>query len=36
VPLAVASDQLAKMIGMTSIRIASHPLQATLTDTTLA
>jgi 3',5'-cyclic AMP phosphodiesterase CpdA len=36
VPLTVASDQLARMIGMTSIQVASHPLQATLTDTTLA
>ena len=34
-PLTVASDQLPKMLGVTSIRIARHPLKATLDDTTL-
>jgi 3',5'-cyclic AMP phosphodiesterase CpdA len=36
VPLTVASDQLPKMLGVTSIRISRHPLAATLSDTTLA
>jgi 3',5'-cyclic AMP phosphodiesterase CpdA len=35
-PLKVASDQLPKMLGITSIRILSHPLSASLSDTTLA
>jgi hypothetical protein len=35
-PLAVASDQLPRMIGVTSIKISRHPLAATLSDTTLA
>ncbi|MFL9999059.1 3',5'-cyclic AMP phosphodiesterase CpdA [Burkholderia sp. GAS332] len=34
-PLTVASDQLPKMLGVTSIKIARHPLRATLADTTL-
>jgi hypothetical protein len=33
--LTVASDQLPKMLGVTSIKIARHPLKATLNDTTL-
>ena len=35
-PLKVPSDQLAKMLGVTSIRINAHPLSAVLADTTLA
>jgi 3',5'-cyclic AMP phosphodiesterase CpdA len=35
-PLVVPSDQLAKMLGVTSVNITRHPLSATLTDTTLA
>jgi len=35
-PLKVPSDQLAKMLGVTSIRINTHPLSAALADTTLA
>ena len=34
-PLKVASDQLPKMLGVTSVRILAHPLSASLTDTTL-
>ena len=34
-PLTVASDQLPKMLGVTSIKIVRHPLKATLADTTL-
>ncbi|MFL9855590.1 metallophosphoesterase [Paraburkholderia madseniana] len=34
-PLTVASDQLPRMLGVTSIKIARHPLKATLADTTL-
>ena len=34
-PLKVASDQLPKMLGVTSVSIARHPLKATLADTTL-
>ncbi len=34
-PLKVASDQLPKMLGITSIRIVNHPLSASLSDTTL-
>ena len=35
-PLKVPSDQLAKMLGVTSIRFNAHPLSAALADTTLA
>ncbi|MBN3806416.1 metallophosphoesterase [Paraburkholderia sp. Ac-20336] len=35
-PLKVASDQLPKMLGVTSVSIARHPLKATLNDATLA
>ena len=35
-PLVTPGDQLPKMLGVTSIAIARHPLAATLTDTTLA
>ncbi|WP_233805476.1 metallophosphoesterase family protein [Paraburkholderia sp. HP33-1] len=35
-PLKVASDQLPKMLGVTSVSIARNPLKATLNDTTLA
>jgi 3',5'-cyclic AMP phosphodiesterase CpdA len=35
-PLTVPGDQLAKMLGVTSIRINAHPLSAVLADTTLA
>jgi 3',5'-cyclic AMP phosphodiesterase CpdA len=35
-PLKVPSDQLAKMLGVTSIKINAHPLSAVLADTTLA
>ena len=35
-PLKVPSDQLTKMLGVTSIKIMRHPLAATLTDATLA
>jgi hypothetical protein len=35
-PLKVASDQLPKMLGVTSVSIARHPLKATLDDATLA
>ncbi len=34
-PLKVASDQLPKMLGVTSVRVLAHPLSASLTDTTL-
>src|ERR1700685_4667681 len=34
-PLKVASDQLPKMLGITSIKVVAHPLSASLTDTTL-
>jgi 3',5'-cyclic AMP phosphodiesterase CpdA len=34
-PLTVPSDQLAKMLGVTSIKFLKHPLSASLTDTTL-
>jgi 3',5'-cyclic AMP phosphodiesterase CpdA len=34
-PLKVPSDQLPKMLGVTSIKILSHPQVASLTDTTL-
>ncbi|WP_345816355.1 metallophosphoesterase [Paraburkholderia sp. PREW-6R] len=34
-PLTVASDQLPAMLGVTSIRIAQHPLKAQLVDATL-
>jgi hypothetical protein len=34
-PLTVPSDQLAKMLGVTSIKFQKHPLSALLTDTTL-
>jgi len=34
-PLKVPSDQLPKMLGVTSIKILSHPQAASLTDTTL-
>lgn len=34
-PLKVASDQLAGMLGVTSIKISRHPLKATLSDATL-
>ena len=36
VPLKVASDQLPKMLGVTSISVVRHPLAVTLADTTLA
>ncbi|HWY63177.1 MAG TPA: metallophosphoesterase [Rhizomicrobium sp.] len=35
-PLTVPGDQLAKMLGVTSIRINAHPLSAVLADTALA
>jgi 3',5'-cyclic AMP phosphodiesterase CpdA len=35
-PLKVASDQLPKMLGVTSARMARHPLALSLDDTTLA
>jgi len=34
-PLTVPSDQLTKMLGVTSIKVSQHPLKATLSDTTL-
>ena len=34
-PLKVAADQLTKMLGVTSIKINTHPLSAILADTTL-
>jgi 3',5'-cyclic AMP phosphodiesterase CpdA len=34
-PLKVPSDQLPKMLGLTSFKIVRHPLKATLTDATL-
>jgi 3',5'-cyclic AMP phosphodiesterase CpdA len=34
-PLKVPSDQLPRMLGVTSVKILAHPLSATLTDTTL-
>ena len=34
-PLTVASDQLPRMLGVTSIKVTRHPLKATLDDTTL-
>jgi 3',5'-cyclic AMP phosphodiesterase CpdA len=34
-PLKVASDELPKMLGITSIKILSHPVSASLSDTTL-
>ncbi|WP_158906683.1 metallophosphoesterase [Burkholderia sp. L27(2015)] len=36
VPLKVPSDQLAKMLGVTSVNIMHDPLGATIADTTLA
>jgi len=35
-PLKVPSDQLANMLGVTSVKIIGHPLKSTLSDTTLA
>jgi 3',5'-cyclic AMP phosphodiesterase CpdA len=35
-PLKVPSDQLPKMLGVTSIKILNHPHAASLTDTTIA
>ena len=35
-PLKVPSEQLPKMLGVTSIKIMRHPLHATLSDATLA
>src|ERR1700758_1768958 len=35
-PLKVSSDDLPKMLGLTSFTVQSHPLSATLDDTTLA
>jgi DNA topoisomerase VI subunit B len=35
-PLTVASDQLPKMLGVTSVEIVRHPLALSLTDSTLA
>jgi 3',5'-cyclic AMP phosphodiesterase CpdA len=35
-PLKVPGDQLAGMLGVTSVTVRRHPLAATLTDTTLA
>ena len=35
-PLKVPSDQLPKMLGITSVKVLTHPLSAALTDTTLA
>ena len=34
-PLKVASDQLASMLGVNSIKISRHPLKSTLSDATL-
>ncbi|MBP0588333.1 metallophosphoesterase [Paraburkholderia sp. LEh10] len=34
-PLTVPSDQLTKMLGVTSIKVSQHPLKATLSDKTL-
>jgi 3',5'-cyclic AMP phosphodiesterase CpdA len=34
-PLKVPSDQLAKMLGITSVKFLAHPSSAVLTDTTL-
>jgi 3',5'-cyclic AMP phosphodiesterase CpdA len=34
-PLKVPSDQLPKMLGVTSVKILAHPLSATLIDSTL-
>lgn len=34
-PLKVPSDQLPKMLGITSIKVVAHPLSASLIDTTL-
>ena len=34
-PLTVAGDQLARVLGVTSIKISRHPLKATLSDATL-
>jgi 3',5'-cyclic AMP phosphodiesterase CpdA len=34
-PLKVPSDQLPKMLGVTSVKILAHPLSVTLTDSTL-
>ncbi|OWT77292.1 MULTISPECIES: metallophosphoesterase [unclassified Achromobacter] len=36
VPLTVPGDQLASMLGVTTVRITQHPLAASLADTTLA
>jgi 3',5'-cyclic AMP phosphodiesterase CpdA len=36
IPLTVPGDRLASMLGVTTVRIARHPLSATLTDRTLA
>jgi hypothetical protein len=35
-PLKVASDQLPRMLGVTSVEIVRHPLALSLSDTTLA
>jgi len=35
-PLKVPSDQLPKMLGVTTVKVLTHPLLATLSDTTLA
>ena len=35
-PLKVPSDQLPKMLGITSVKVLTHPLSASLSDTTLA
>ena len=34
-PLKVPSDQLPRMLGVTTVKIVNHPLSASLTDTTL-
>jgi hypothetical protein len=35
-PLKVASDQLPRMLGVTSVEIVRHPLALSLSDATLA
>jgi 3',5'-cyclic AMP phosphodiesterase CpdA len=35
-PLKVPSDQLPKMLGVTTVKVLTHPLSATLSDTTIA
>jgi 3',5'-cyclic AMP phosphodiesterase CpdA len=35
-PLKVPSDQLPRMLGITSVKVLTHPASATLTDATLA